>query len=356
MADTLGPTGGWPALLARLIRRESLTAASAADALGAILEGGVDPIVVAGFAAALATKGETDEELIGFVDALRAHGESVEVNRLVIDTCGTGGDRLGTINVSTTAALIAAGGGVAVCKHGGRAASSVSGSADVLEALGVAIELGPNGVSRCIDEAGMGFCFAPRFHPAMRFVAPVRRALGVSTVFNLLGPLVNPARAKHQVIGVSDPAAAPKLIAVLEAVGSQHAMVVYGHDGLDELSIGGGSTVHELRRAPDGSAIRTVTALDPRALGIPDAGLDAIRGGSPEENAARVRAVLRGETGPQREIALLNAAAAFIVAGAADSFAEGLLLAARSIDSGAAEHALDRLIDVSRAPSTAALD
>ena len=238
------------------------------DALGAILSGEVDPVVIGAFAAALRTKGETIEEIVGLVGAMRANGERVITDLPVIDTCGTGGDRLGTVNVSTTAAFIAAGAGVPVCKHGGRAASSLAGSADVLEALGVVIDLGPAGVERCLSEAGIGFCFAQRFHPAMRHVAPVRATLGIPTVFNFLGPLSNPAGAKRQVIGVSDPKMAERLIGVLATTGSEHAMVFYGHDGLDELSISAPSTIHELRRHSDGVVSHSMRELDPATLGF----------------------------------------------------------------------------------------
>jgi anthranilate phosphoribosyltransferase len=295
----------------------------------------------------LRTKGETIEEITGLVGAMRASGESVVTDLPVIDTCGTGGDRLGTVNVSTTAALIVAGAGVPVCKHGGRAASSLSGSADVLEALGVVIELGPNGVARCIAEAGIGFCFAQRFYPAMRYVAGVRRALGVPTIFNFIGPLSNPARARHQVIGVSDPAMAEKLIGVLAATGSERAMVFFGHDGLDELSISAPSTIYELERLADGSVRHTRSELDPVSLGIDPCTPAALAGGTPIENAARVRATLGGEGGPQRDIALLNAAAALVVAGQVPDLAGGLLLAAKSVDDGAATAALDLLVSVS---------
>lgn len=347
MTDTLAAVGGWPAILSTIFRGEDLSESSMYLALSAIFEGDVDPLIIAAFVAALRTKGETTEEILGLVTAMRAHGESVVTDLPVVDTCGTGGDRLGTVNVSTTAALIVAGGGVPVCKHGGRAASSMAGSADVLEALGVAIELGPRGVERCLAEAGIGFCFAQRFHPAMRYVAPVRTALRVPTVFNFLGPLANPARAKRQVIGVSDPSMAEKLIGVLEATGSEHAMVFYGHDGLDELSISSHSTIHEIHRDSDGSVRRTVTELDPATLGIAPAHLSELIGGTPAENSVRVRSTLDGETGPQREIAMLNAAAAFVVSGRVAELSDGLVLAAESIDSGAAASALDRLINVS---------
>jgi anthranilate phosphoribosyltransferase len=347
MTVALDDIGGWPGVLSAVFARQDLSASTVSAALGAIFDGGVDPVIIAGFAAGLRTKGETVEEMCGLVDAMRTHGETVVTDLPVIDTCGTGGDRLGTVNVSTTAALIVAGAGVPVCKHGGRAASSVSGSADVLEALGVAIELGPTGVARCLELAGIGFCFAPRFHPAMRHVAPVRRTLGVPTVFNFLGPLTNPARATRQVIGISDPSMAEKLLGVLEATGSAHAMVFHGHDGLDELSVSGRSTIHELRRGPDGTVTTTVTELDPSSLGLESHDPSTLRGGEPDYNADRVRATLGGEEGPQREIAILNAAAAFVVAGRSADLAGGVALAAKSIDDGSALAALDRLIAVS---------
>lgn len=355
MTDTLGAAGGWPAILLKIFRGEDLSESSMHQALSAIFEGDVDPVIVAAFVAALRTKGETTEEILGLATAMHAHGESVVTDLPVVDTCGTGGDRLGTVNVSTTAALIVAGGGVPVCKHGGRAASSMAGSADVLEALGVVIDLGPRGVEKCLAEAGIGFCFAQRFHPAMRFVAPVRAALRVPTVFNFLGPLANPARAKRQVIGVSDPSMAEKLVGVLEATGSEHAMVFYGHDGLDELSVSSHSTIHEIRRDRDGIVTKTVTELDPTTLGIAPAHISELTGGTPAENSVRVRSTLEGEGGPQRDIAMLNAAAGFVVSGLVAEISDGLVVAAQSIDSGAALSALDRLIEVSREAAEAGL-
>jgi anthranilate phosphoribosyltransferase len=349
MTATLASLGGWSGLLAAVTRGEDLSAATMEDALGAILSGDVDPVVIGAFAAALRTKGETIEEIVGLVGAMRSHGERVVTDLPVIDTCGTGGDRLGTVNVSTTAAFIAAGAGVPVCKHGGRAASSLAGSADVLEALGVVIDLGPEGVERCLVEAGIGFCFAQRFHPAMRHVAPVRATLGIPTVFNFLGPLSNPAGAKRQVIGVSDPKMAERLIGVLATTGSVHAMVFYGHDGLDELSISAPSTIHELRRHDDGVITHSTRELDPVTLGFEPCTPGALSGGSPIDNAARVRAVLGGEAGPQRDIALLNAAAAIVVAGHAVELSDGLVAAGSSIDSGAATGALERLVAASKA-------
>jgi anthranilate phosphoribosyltransferase len=259
-----------------------------------------------------------------------------------IDTCGTGGDRAGTINVSTMAALIAAGAGVKVVKHGGRAASSQCGSADVLEALGVAIELGPDAVAACVADAGVGFCFAPRYHPAMRFVGPARRELGVPTTFNFVGPLANPARVRRQAVGVSDETMATKMLGTLRALGADRAMVFHGDDGLDELTTTTTSTVHELA---DGR-LRTFT-VDPLDVGINRADGAALAGGDAATNAAAVESVLAGDKGPHRDIALLNAAAALVVAGVAASLAAGVEIGADAIASGRARAALDRLVATS---------
>ena len=346
-ASRLEDFGGWPELLARLFRREDLSAHETAAALEEILEGRADPSCIAAFLSALRTKGETVEEMTGILGVLRAHGEVVSTDGDVIDTCGTGGDRSGTINVSTMAAIVANGAGARVCKHGGRASSSLSGSADVLEALGVAIELGPAGVQRCIETTGMGFCFAPRFHPAMRHVAAVRRAIGVGTVFNFVAPLANPARAVRQVVGVGDASMAEKLLGVLEATGAVHAMVFYGHDGLDELSTTTRSTIFTTRLRDDGSRERQLVELDPTTLGISPARPEELRGGDPEHNAERARLILAGEPGPQRDIVELNAAAALVVAGIAEDLATGLVIARSTIDSGEALRALAGLIDCS---------
>jgi anthranilate phosphoribosyltransferase len=238
--------GGWPGVLGRLLSGRDLTGDEAGCALGQVLSGAATASQIAAFVMALRMKGETVDEMAGLVRAMLAHAELLSVPGDLVDTCGTGGDRSGSVNVSTLAAFVVAGAGARVCKHGGRAASSSAGSADVLEALGVVIDLGPQDVARCIGEAGMGFCFAPRYHPAMRFAAPVRRELGVATVFNFLGPLANPARARHQVVGVSDPAMAEKMVGVLVANGARRAMVVYGADGLDEMSTTAPTTVLEV--------------------------------------------------------------------------------------------------------------
>ena len=260
---------------------------------------------------------------------------------MVVDLVGTGGDRLSSINVTTLAALIVAGCGVRVCKHGGRSASSSVGSADVLEALGVAIEVGPAGVARCVAEAGIGFCFAQRFHPAMRYVAPVRKELGVPTIFNFLGPLINPSRTRYQLVGVSDPAMATTMATVLGSTGSRRAMIIYADDGLDELSVTSLSTVLELNGDGAGSFELTEWRVDPVALGLAPATLDDVQGGNAIFNAQAIRSVLNGATGANRDIGLLNAAAGLMVAGRAADLAGGLVQAAQSIDSGRAEAALD---------------
>ena len=341
--------GGWPSVLGRLVAGDDLRADEAACALGEVLTGAATPAQIAAFVTALRIKGESVEEMTGLVNAMLAHAEPLSVEGDLVDTCGTGGDRSRSINVSTIAALVVAGAGARVCKHGGRAATSAAGSADVLEALGVVIDLGPRGVARCIEDAGIGFCFAPRFHPAMRHAIGVRRELGVATVFNFLGPLANPARARHQVVGVSDPAMVDKMFGVLVANGARRAMVVHGADGLDELSTTGPSSVVEL--AADGGVRRY--HVDPTELGLASATLDDLRGGDAAANAEVVRKVLGGAPGPHRDVALLNAAAGLVVAGLAEGLAAGVERAATVIDSGGAQKALDGLVRSSQAAAAA---
>ena len=342
----LDAIGGWPGVLSRLAKGADLTGAEAAVAMGEVLAGNATPAQIAAFVFGLRCKGETVEEMTGLVMAMLDASERVVVSgdlaHRLVDTCGTGGDRTGTINVSTIAALVVAGAGVPVCKHGGRAASSKAGSADVLEALGVRIELGPDGVARCIEEAGIGFCFAPRYHPAMRHALPVRRELGVATAFNFLGPLANPARVRRQVVGVGDPAMAEKMARVLIAGGATDVVVVYGADGLDELSTTGPSTMFSYS---GGDLERTI--VDPTKLGLGVANLADLLGGDAGTNARLARAVLEGEPGPRREIVALNAAAGLLAAGVADDIEQGLLAAFESIDSGAAASRLDRLVKLS---------
>jgi len=349
--------GGWPGVLGRLLDGQSLDADQAETVLGQVLSGAATPAQIAGFAVALRAKGESVAEMTGFVRAMVAHAVPLDLppDIELIDTCGTGGDRLRSINVSTIASLVVAASGAKVCKHGGRASSSAVGAADVLEALGAVADLGPEGVARCIDEVGLGFCFAPRFHPAMRFAGPVRRELGIPTVFNFLGPLANPARARYQVIGVSDPSMADKMLGVLAANGTRRAMVVHGDDGLDELSTTGPSTVHELIRtvghddADDGEVSVSVYRIDPVDLGLARATLDELRGGDAEVNAEAIRKVVSGASSPHRDIAILNAGAALTVIGRVEDLAAGVDLAALLIDSGRAAGVLDAFIRATRA-------
>jgi anthranilate phosphoribosyltransferase len=346
----VGLTIEWPTILSRLSGRESLSAEEAEATLGLVLSGEATPAQIGAFLTLLHAKGETIEEVTGLARAMvdAAVPLPLEVGeRVVMDLVGTGGDRLRSINVTTLAALVVAGCGVPVCKHGNRAASSAVGTADVLEALGVAIEIGPEGVARCVAEAGMGFCFAQRFHPAMRFVGPVRKEIGVPTVFNFLGPLTNPSRTRHQLVGVSDPTMAPIMANVFGATGSRRAMVIFADDGLDELSVTSPSTVLDVRGDGQGDYEITQWRVDPVALGLAPATMEDLRGGDAAVNAAAIRSVLGGETGPRRDIALLNAAAGLMVAGAVDDLAGGIPLAAASIDSGRALGVLEAMITTS---------
>jgi len=342
----------WPEVLARLSRRESLTAAEAEETLAVVLAGDATPVQVGAFLALLHAKGETSDEVTGLsramVNAAVPCPLGVHEGGAVVDLVGTGGDRLASINVTTLAAFITAGCGVPVCKHGNRAASSSVGTADVLEALGVAIELGPEGVARCVSEAGMGFCFAQRFHPAMRFVGPVRKELGVPTVFNFLGPLVNPARTRHQLVGISDPSMGPVMAGVFGATGSRHALIVHADDGLDELSVTSPSSVLEVSGDGSGEFELTEWRVDPTALGLAPATMADLRGGDAAFNAAVIRSVLEGERGARRDIGVLNAAAALVVAGRVDDVERGLGLADESIESGRAAEVLDALVATSQ--------
>jgi anthranilate phosphoribosyltransferase len=343
--------GGWPAVLGPLTARQDLTGATTAAAMASILAGEATPAQIAGFIVALRMKGETVEELSGLLRSMLDASEVVELPSTdVIDIVGTGGDRHHSINVSTLAALVVAGAGGRVCKHGNRAASSSCGSADLLEALGVVIELGPEGVARCVERAGIGFCFAPRFHPSMRHVGPTRRELGVPTVFNFLGPLANPARAKRYVVGVSDPGMAERMAHVLDAHGAERAWIVHGGDGLDEITTTTGSNVVALDRGE----VRTL-AVDPGEFGIGPASLADLRGGDPAVNAGLAQRVLAGDAGHHRDIVVLNAAAGLVVAGLCDDMAGGVEAARAALDDGGAAAALDRLVAESVAARTEGL-
>jgi anthranilate phosphoribosyltransferase len=339
---------GWAPVIGTLSSGADLTADRARAAMAEILDGAATPAQIAGFIVALRMKGETVDELTGMLEAMLAAGERVDLpaDMTVVDIVGTGGDRAHTINVSTLAALVVAGAGGRVCKHGNRAASSSAGSADVLEALGVRIDCGPEEVARCVREAGIGFCFAPRFHPAMRHAGPTRRELGVPTAFNILGPLANPAGARRLMIGVADGAMAERMAGVLAHRGAARALIVHGDDGLDELTISTTSRVVDVR---DG-AVETYT-VDPAALGIATAPADAVVGGDPATNAALARRVLAGEPGPHRDIVMLNAGAGLVAAGLADDLESGLDTARAAIDDGRAAGALDALIAASNAPA-----
>jgi anthranilate phosphoribosyltransferase len=339
--------GGWSGLLRHLVTGGDLTTGEASEAMGEILAGAATPAQIAGFVVALRMKGETVAEMAGFVDAMLAAAERVPVPQGCdpVDTCSTGGGAsrgVAAFNVSTIAAFVVAGAGAPVCKHGNRRATSTSGSFDLLEALGVVIDLGPAGVARCLADAGMGVCFAPRFHASMRHAGPTRRELGVPTVFNFLGPLANPAGVRRQVVGVSDAAMAERMAGVLVARGAERALVVHGHDGLDELTIGATSTVHDVA---DGEV--RVYEVDPAHLGIARHEGPVV-GGDVAVNADLAARVLGGEHGPHRDIVSLNAAAGLVAAGVAEDLARGHEAACAAIDAGAAGAALDRLVAVSR--------
>jgi anthranilate phosphoribosyltransferase len=333
----------WPHVLSTLSAGRSLDRDEAAAVMRMVMAGEATPGQVGGFLMALRTKGESVEEIEGLADTMLEFAGKVDPPVPVVDTCGTGGDRSGTFNISTIAAIVVAGAGVPVAKHGNRAASSQCGSADLLEALGVRITLDRDGVQRCLSEAGIAFLFAPVFHPAMGHAGPVRRELRVPTVFNFLGPLTNPARPFAQVVGVSDPRMLPLLAQVLARRGTR-ARLFRALDGLDELTTTGSSAVFDVA---DGR-LREFE-LDPRALGLERATLGDLRGGDPRASAQIALAVLRGERGPRRDVVLLNAAAALEVAGRAPSLEEGMAMAAVSIDSGAASETLVRWVNATGA-------
>ena len=354
---SINPMSGvheWSDLLGQLLAGRDLDHAQAAAAMSSILAGDATAAQIAGFVVALRAKGETAVELHGLLDAAMHSATFVPLTEdereRCVDVVGTGGDGSHSVNVSTMASLVVAGAGVPVCKHGNRSASSKCGTADVLELLGVAIEQTADGVAACVREAGIGFCFAPLFHPAFRFAGPPRRELGVPTVFNLLGPMANPGRVRRQLIGVADARFAEPMVDALRRQGLTRAWVVHG-DGMDELTTTGVSHVMAL----DGEQI-TSFEVDPAAFDLAPAVADDLRGGHPEENALAVRRVLAGERGAHRDVVLLNAAAALVVAGVVDDIAAGLDRAAASIDDGRAQASLDALIRVSQAQAAAPND
>jgi anthranilate phosphoribosyltransferase len=327
----------------RLLAGEDLGRERASAALDAIMSGEAGDAQTAGFLIALRAKGETADELAGLAATVRAHAQPVTPPAgPFIDTCGTGGGR-STFNISTTSTFVVAGAGVAVAKHGNRSATSRCGSADVLEALGARIDLDPDAVSRCLEETGLGFMFAPAHHPAFRHIVPVRRALGVRTIFNLLGPLTNPAGAPRQLIGVADPAFLERMGRALELLGIERAVLVHGRDGMDEVSTGAPTDIVEV-----GGGAVAAGVIDPAALGFAPPSDADLAGGDPAHNAEVLRAVLGRERGPARDVVVLNAAAALWLAGRADSVGDAVGLAEASIDDGAAHERLDAFVAATR--------
>lgn len=325
--------------LGKLAAGQDLSADEAAAAVDAIMRGACTPGEIGLFLTGLRLKGESVAEIAGAASAMRSHMTRIRTRREdVLDTCGTGGDGSGTFNISTAAALVAAAAGVAVAKHGNRKITSRSGSADVLQHLGVNVDVDVPRVEQCLDELGICFCFAPRLHPAMRHVADVRRKLGVPTIFNMLGPLTNPAGAAYQMIGVGKPELAPLLAEALQMLGTRRALVVHGEDGLDEVTLAGATHVIEV--TPQG---RQSWQWQPKDFALQASPLDAIGVSGPEESAAMIRKVLAGERGPARDITVLNAAAALYVSGKSDQPAACAQMAAQAIDSGAASRLLEEL-------------
>ncbi len=332
-------------LITRLLRRDDLTADEAADAMDVVMRGEAHPAQLAGLLVGLAMKGERPAELVGLARTMRARGVAIDAGPDAVDTCGTGGDRSGTFNISTAAAIVVAGTGLPVVKHGNRSVSSHCGSADVLEALGVTVTAPPPVVQRAVRDVGLAFCFAPTFHPAMRHAVETRKALGVPTAFNLLGPLTNPARVSYQIVGVARPELTELMARALQQLGARRAWVVHGADGLDELSTTGYTKVSECH----GQVVRTFY-VHPADVGLAKATPQSLQGASAADNAAIIRAVLAGETGAPRDVVLLNAGAALFVAGRASSLRAGLAMAAASIDGGAAARTLAALCAVTGAP------
>jgi anthranilate phosphoribosyltransferase len=322
----------------RVSSGENISSEEAYQAMSVLLEGGASETVIAAFLVALRMKGETSAELAGFARAMRERVTFVDAGEGLIDTCGTGGDGAGTFNISTLAAIVMAGAGARVAKHGNRSISSQTGSADVLEALGVRIAMTPEEAARAIREIGIGFLFAPHLHPAMKHAQPVRRELKMRTVFNLLGPLVNPARARTQLIGTPSREAAPLMAEALAELGTGHAFVVHGHDGLDEISTTGPTDVYEVR----GGSVEKLLWI-PSDFGVSTASLAQLAGGDPARNALIAIEVLRGDRGAARDIVLVNAAAGLVAAGLAEDLGTAMAAAAESIDSGSAARRLAML-------------
>lgn len=329
----------------KLVNRVNLSEAETIDVMNQIMTGEATPLQVASFLTALRVKGETVEEITGAARVMREKAHRVNVgSKIVVDTCGTGGDQKGTFNISTASAFVVAGAGVNVAKHGNRSVSSQSGSADVLGALGVRIDVPKERVEACIDKVGIGFLFAPLLHEAMKYAVQPRRDIGIRTIFNLLGPLTNPAMASHQLLGLYSGDLVGVVAHVLKNLGSVRAMAVHGLEGLDEISLCGPTKVAELR---DGQ-VKEYT-IEPEQLGLKKCRLEDLRGGNAEASAAIVRSVLQGDKGPARDVVLLNSGAALYVSGTAATIHQGLRLAAESIDSGKARQKLEQLIQMTNA-------
>jgi len=329
--------------ISALIDGRSLGMEEAAQVMEEIMNGDVTPAQFGAFVTALRLKGETVEEIAGLARVMRAKAIPVACSGPVVDTCGTGGDGSATFNISTTAAFIVAGAGLKVAKHGNRAMSSQCGSADVLEALGVRLDLTAGQVQRCLEEVGIGFMFAPAFHPAMKYAAAPRREIGIRTVFNILGPLTNPAGAGAQVLGVADGSLVEKLALVLQSLGCKHALVVHGEDGLDEITLTGKTNVCELK-----AGTVKAYAIAPEDFGLARADKDSLKGGTVEENAALLRSILAGAPGPPRDVVLLNAAAALVAGDRVQSLQQGVDLAREAMASGQALARLGQLIELSQ--------
>ena len=326
-----------------LVAGNSLSTEQAAEAMNEIMSGDATPAQFGAFVTALRLKGETPDEIAGMAQVMREKALRVNVEGSLVDTAGTGGDASGSFNISTTAAIVVAGAGVKVAKHGNRAMSGACGSADVLEALGVKIDLSPEGVQRCLEEVGFGFMFAQRYHPSMRFAAGPRREIGIRTVFNILGPLTNPAGATSHLVGVADAGVGEKMAQVLGRLGGVHALVVHGIDGLDEITLGDETQVWELK---DGSVSTYTTS--PEEMGFNRVPLENLKAGSVEDSVRMLRDVLQGKRGPTGDIVLMNAAAALLAADRVASLKDGVSMAAESIDSGEANRKLEALVKLTQ--------
>ena len=330
--------------ISTLVEGRSLSFEEASGAMEDIMSGEATPAQIAAFLTALRIKGETADEIAGMASVMRARATPVKVSGPAIDIVGTGGDASGSFNISTAAAFVAAGAGLKVAKHGNRAASSQCGSADVLEALGVKIDLGAEAVAECIETVGIGFMLAPAFHPASKHAASPRREIGIRTVFNILGPLTNPARTEHMVLGVPSQELGSKIAAVLHRLGTKHSLVVHGLNGMDEISISGSSLVWEINK----DKLSPPYEISPDSFGFKEASLAEIKGGTPEENAGMLRRILNGEKGALRDVVVMNAAAGLVAGNLTSDLKTGARLAEEAIDSGRAREKLDKLVELSQ--------